>query len=110
MSYIFTSCLCYYQFINIVCLVIINNFISIRYDLYDVEIDIKDRLETENEWIIDPHHSFVTIEMDEILFEGGRSIRCVVDMLYISYILSMLLHILYFEIYKYTLYPYHYIY
>ena len=91
--YIFTSCLCYYQFINIVCLVIINNFISIRYDLYDVEIDIKDRLETENEWIIDPHYSFVTIEMDEILFEGRRSIRCVVDTLYISYIVSMLLHI-----------------
>ena len=47
-----------------------------------MEIDVKDRLETETEWINNPLYSFVTIEMDEILFEGGRSIRFVVDVLY----------------------------
>ena len=59
-----------------------------------MEIDVKDRLETETEWINNPLYSFVTIEMDEILFEGGRSIRFVVDVLYISYIVHMSLYIL----------------
>ena len=65
-----------------------------------MEIDVKDRLETETEWINNPLYSFVTIEMDEILFEGGRSIRFVVDVIYNSYIVHMSLHILDCDIYN----------
>ena len=65
-----------------------------------MEIDVKDRLEAETEWINDPLYSFVTIEMDEILFEGGRSIRFVADMLYISCIVHVSMHIVDCDIYN----------
>ena len=31
--------------------------------------------QTRGELIKDPRYSFVTLDMDELLFEGGRSIR-----------------------------------
>ena len=46
-----------------------------RYDLYDLKINPKEYYQTIGEIIADPRYSFVTIEVDEVLFEGGRSIR-----------------------------------
>ena len=46
-----------------------------RHDLYDIELFPKDYYQTDGELIANPRYSFVTLEMDEVLFEGGRSIR-----------------------------------
>ncbi|XP_011406766.2 PREDICTED: probable helicase with zinc finger domain [Amphimedon queenslandica] len=46
-----------------------------RYDLYDVRVDIKDRLEMVGVWINDPNCSFITVEMEVVLFEGSCSVR-----------------------------------
>jgi hypothetical protein len=46
-----------------------------RYDLLDIKVDVKDLLEGQGELINDPRYSFITVEMNEVLFEGGRSIR-----------------------------------
>ncbi len=54
-----------------------------RYDVYDVEMIPKDCYIIPGEIINDPRYSFVTIDMYEVLFEGGRSIRYSIHALYL---------------------------
>ena len=50
-----------------------------RYDLYNVEVSPQERIQI-GEWLThSPNYFFIRVRLDEVLFEGGRSIRYVTD-------------------------------
>ncbi len=46
-----------------------------RYDLHNVAVNPNEYYQTIGEIINDPRYSFATLDMNEVLFEGRRSIR-----------------------------------
>lgn len=50
-------------------------FFIFRYDLHEIEVSPRDKV-TIGEWLThDPNYFFISVNLDEVLFEGGRSIR-----------------------------------
>ena len=53
----------------------ISTFITCRYDLYNVEVFPQDKIQIGEWYTHDPNYYFIRVNLDEALFEGGRSIR-----------------------------------
>ena len=76
--------------------------LNCRYDIYDVEVTPKDHYIVPGEIINDPRYSFLTLDMYEMLFEGGRSIRyctCISNLHHIQKCLFLIIHV---HVYKST--------